>query len=812
MNTRRIITFICAFALTGTAFLLCGTERINAEDISVDISAEESMPVGGVTIETDIPDRMGVLKSGENQVSFTFTLSNFNAEYTYFEYAAYRLTLPEGFTVSEVTSEFTDDTEADGVRGTVFYAAPGSPEAVKLNERFEKTNDGYVIISDADTRAASESAKLFTLTLNVPEKTEDCVNNIVVDSVFGRYSEAASGNGDSNREVLYFKIEDGVICWKNNVKYITGVRGDADLDGKVTQNDATLILGEILSRSVHGISILPERINTEAAGEYSAALSEYLCDADLSDSGEAFDQIDATAILKAVLYADIAGEDEISDEIWAKAVSVTPEISEPEPLPEPEPAVVSAASVDWSKYGSLCSTAVKYSSYGTKINLEYLLDNSFSGRNTYNPNIYDTYKPVFSEELITFEGYTENSGTDINRIIVTDRGIMYVGLKEAFGDAVVYYTPFDRNDENVCVECTDYKYDTDVKFSPEAVSYIVRYVRGDITAGDSNVKRYRVSREEALSFGDDFSAFLNKIKDSESSEASFEGIPDRLTDLCDILNNKEKLRIIDSTAENNNCYKEGKPIEVKGIMLHSVGEERPWAESWLEEFNAPDFERHVCVHAFIDGYSGDVYQVLPWEMRGWHSGGILNDSYIGVEMCESSRMQYYQYIEIDCEDPDLVQKSARTAYSTAVKLFSVLCRQYNLDPLKDIISHNEGRIQGIASSHFDPEHYWKAANPGYTMNGFRNDVKAAMELDFIVETGSRYEYTGECQWQKLEDEFREKRAAAEPVQNQNLKSVDEVAREVLSGLWGSGSERKRRLVSAGYDYDEVQRRVNELLS
>ena len=43
------------------------------------------------------------------------------------------------------------------------------------------------------------------------------------------------------------------------------------------------------------------------------------------------------------------------------------------------------------------------------------------------------------------------------------------------------------------------------------------------------------------------------------------------------------------------------------------------------------------------------------------------------------------------------------------------------------------------------------------------------------------------------------------------KTVDELAREVIRGLWGSGSERRTRLEAAGYDYDAVQERVNELM-
>ena len=43
------------------------------------------------------------------------------------------------------------------------------------------------------------------------------------------------------------------------------------------------------------------------------------------------------------------------------------------------------------------------------------------------------------------------------------------------------------------------------------------------------------------------------------------------------------------------------------------------------------------------------------------------------------------------------------------------------------------------------------------------------------------------------------------------KSVDELAREVINGEWGDGDDRKNRLTSAGYDYNSVQNKVNELL-
>lgn len=44
------------------------------------------------------------------------------------------------------------------------------------------------------------------------------------------------------------------------------------------------------------------------------------------------------------------------------------------------------------------------------------------------------------------------------------------------------------------------------------------------------------------------------------------------------------------------------------------------------------------------------------------------------------------------------------------------------------------------------------------------------------------------------------------------KSVDELAREVIEGKWGNGDDRKNRLQAAGYNYSEVQARVNEILN
>ena len=43
-----------------------------------------------------------------------------------------------------------------------------------------------------------------------------------------------------------------------------------------------------------------------------------------------------------------------------------------------------------------------------------------------------------------------------------------------------------------------------------------------------------------------------------------------------------------------------------------------------------------------------------------------------------------------------------------------------------------------------------------------------------------------------------------------LKSDDEIISEINAGIWGNGEERKNKLISAGYDYNRIQSKVDEL--
>ena len=44
------------------------------------------------------------------------------------------------------------------------------------------------------------------------------------------------------------------------------------------------------------------------------------------------------------------------------------------------------------------------------------------------------------------------------------------------------------------------------------------------------------------------------------------------------------------------------------------------------------------------------------------------------------------------------------------------------------------------------------------------------------------------------------------------KTIEQLAYEVIAGIWGNGEERKQLLTAAGYDYEAVQAKVNEILA
>lgn len=233
----------------------------------------------------------------------------------------------------------------------------------------------------------------------------------------------------------------------------------------------------------------------------------------------------------------------------------------------------------------------------------------------------------------------------------------------------------------------------------------------------------------------------------------------------------------------NDCYKKGQKITPKGIVVHSTGANNPYLKRYVQpddgllgvnkynnSWNRSGLS--VCVHAFIGkDKNGDVrvYQTLPFNYACWGVGRgrkgsyNYNPAYIQFEICEDA-----------LNDKNYFTK----AFDVASDFCAYLCKEYNIS-VDNVVSHHESYLKGYGSNHSDCDHWLKKF--GKTMNDFRNDVKAKL---------------GETT----------------PEPTTPKKTVDELAKEVIAGKWGNGADRKTRLTNAGYNYSEVQDRVNELLS
>lgn len=176
---------------------------------------------------------------------------------------------------------------------------------------------------------------------------------------------------------------------------------------------------------------------------------------------------------------------------------------------------------------------------------------------------------------------------------------------------------------------------------------------------------------------------------------------------------------------HNDCYKAGRTIVPKGVMVHSTGANNPRVARYVpgddvlgrntgnNDWDRPGLTK--CVHAFLgkiaDGSIATV-QTLPWNCRGWHAGGAANNTHISFEICEDGLTDASYF---------------NAVYREAVELTAYLCGEYSLDPLDDgvVICHQEGYRRGVASNHADVLHWFPIH--GKSMDDFRADVAQEME-------------------------------------------------------------------------------------
>lgn len=191
--------------------------------------------------------------------------------------------------------------------------------------------------------------------------------------------------------------------------------------------------------------------------------------------------------------------------------------------------------------------------------------------------------------------------------------------------------------------------------------------------------------------------------------------------------------------------------------------------------NAGNLTIRGCYNVWQDREASAHYQVqsdgrigqLVWDRdTAWHAGDAnANATSIGIE-------------HADCQaNPWMVSNEC---LENGAHLVAAICKYYGL-----------GRPQWLKNVF--PHSYFSSTECPAPLNGTQNATymrRAQAYYDAMTKGGT----------------------VASPAKPAKKKTVDQVAQEVINGSWGNGDDRKRRLKAAGYDYNAVQNAVNAKLS
>ena len=229
----------------------------------------------------------------------------------------------------------------------------------------------------------------------------------------------------------------------------------------------------------------------------------------------------------------------------------------------------------------------------------------------------------------------------------------------------------------------------------------------------------------------------------------------------------------------------------------------------------------VRVHYYVDNTC--AWQNLPLSLSGWHAAdgsGNGNRRTIAIECIMSSA---YHSVDKKSEDncarlaATLLKKynldinhlfththwlNVRDGKSGSVDFLNTARNSYKMCPLYILPHWSEfkKKVQGYMSSATAPTPSAPAAKQLYRVRKSWSDAKSQIGAFSSLENAKKACKAGYAVFDNCGKQVYPAK-----------KSVDEVAREVIQGKWSNGAERKKRLTDAGYDYNEVQKKVNQLI-
>lgn len=216
--------------------------------------------------------------------------------------------------------------------------------------------------------------------------------------------------------------------------------------------------------------------------------------------------------------------------------------------------------------------------------------------------------------------------------------------------------------------------------------------------------------------------------------------------------------------------------------------------------------KDVRVHFYVDDVC--AWQCLPLDLSGWHATDGSGDG-------------NRKTISIECIMNGSGDAKDKKAEGNCAKLVAYLLDKFKLKDTA-IYSHNHWYSKKYCPAYILP--HW---------NDFKKKVISYRNKNTAIEGNSKPSnsvkalYRVRVSWDNAKSQIgafssleNAKKAcktgyfvfdANGKVVYPVKKSVTEIAKEVIQGKWGNGADRKNRLEKAGYNYNEVQKKVNMLL-
>lgn len=245
------------------------------------------------------------------------------------------------------------------------------------------------------------------------------------------------------------------------------------------------------------------------------------------------------------------------------------------------------------------------------------------------------------------------------------------------------------------------------------------------------------------------------------------------------------MKIIDKGLQFNSNHSSMKKVE--GIGLHHSGVTVLQSVEVIHNYHKSKGWAGIGYHYYVrkDGY---IYRGRPENMAGAHCTGINS---ISIGICAEGNFSE--------ETMSNVQKQA------LIELVKDIKSRYDI---KWVRGHKEILSTSCPGTNFPLEEI-----KNVIANVETPQITDSIE-DLANEVIAGKYGNGEERKQKLGSSYDEVQRRVNEIllgKDSSTNTNEELAKEVIEGKWGNNPERKQRLLEAGYDYEAIQKIVNQRL-